>query len=330
MHVLQKGIYGLKQAPKLWNDTLTAFFAKLGFVAAHADASLWIKRTDPVTYIDLIVDDMLITSSSNKHTLETVETILKAYPGTHKGIADWFNGHGITWLPAEHACILTQTAHIEDMLKKFGLDKSPPKGIPMPAGQKLTKVGDMLDVSQFQYSSLVGSLLYLDVCTRPDIAYSVNKLARFMSCPTQKHWSIAVGVAKYLAGTKYWGLKLGHSNLPVVGYCDAAYASCPDTARSTTGYVFCVYGGVVSYKSTLQPTIACSTTEAEYQACSSAAREARWLRLLLPDFKVPCTPIDIYTDSAGALSAIVNNAMTERTKHVDVHHHFVEGKGGVG
>ena len=97
---------------------------------------------------------MLITSSSNKHTLETVETILKAYPSTHKGIADWFNGHGITWLPAEHACILTQTAHIEDMLKKFGLDKSPPKGIPMPAGQKLTKVGDMLDVSQFQYSSL--------------------------------------------------------------------------------------------------------------------------------------------------------------------------------
>jgi ribonuclease HI len=134
---------------------------------------------------------------------------------------------------------------------------------------------------------------------------------------------MAVGVAKYLAGTKHWGLKLGHSNLHVVGYCDSAYASCPDTARSTTGYVFMVYGGVVSYKSTQQPTIACSTTEAEYQACSSSAREARWLRLLLPNFKIPCTPLKVYTDSKGALSAIVNNAMTERTKHVDVHHHFV-------
>jgi hypothetical protein len=172
------------------------------------------------------------------------------------------------------------------------------------------------------YAGLVGALLYLAVNTRPDIAATVNKLAKFMSCPTMEHWQVAMHLTGYLRNTMNYGLHLGRND-ECVAYCDADYASDLDHRRSHTGWCFIVYGSVVAWQSRCQPTVAVSTTEAEYQAAATSAREALWLRQLLPDFGIECTPMKILCDSQGALRSLRNPQVTQRTKHIDVIHHFV-------
>jgi hypothetical protein len=126
----------------------------------------------------------------------------------------------------------------------------------------------------------------------------------------------------YLKHTKHMGLHLGGSDV-CTAYCDADFATDVDKRRSHTGWCFILYGGCISWQSKCQPTVAVSTTEAEYMAASSAAREALWLRQLLHDFDIPCTPLVIRCDSQGALASLTNPQITQRTKHIDVMHHFV-------
>lgn len=126
--------------------------------------------------------------------------------------------------------------------------------------------GEELDKEKYPYSQLIGSLLYLSVTTRPDISFSVGALARYMTRPTSIHWQAAKGILKYLAGTTSFGISYGQNDGikgSVTGFCDADYAGDADTRRSTTGYVFLLNGGAISWSSKQQPTIAASTTEAE-------------------------------------------------------------------
>jgi hypothetical protein len=143
-----------------------------------------------------------------------------------------------------------------------------------------------------------------------------------MSCPTVDHWDMAIYLCGYLRSTMNHGLHLGHSEI-CEAYCDADYASDIDQRRSHTGFCFILYGGAISWQSKCQPTVAVSTTESEYQAASMAAREALWLRQILPVFEIPCTPLVIKCDSQGALKSLRNPQITQRTKHIDVIHHFV-------
>ena len=118
------------------------------------------------------------------------------------------------------------------------------------------------------------------------------------------------------------GLHLGKSD-EIAAYCDADFASCLDTRRSHTGWVFILYGGAVCWQSKCQSTVAASTVEAEYQSASAAAREALWLRHLFADLDIPHTPMIINCDSQGALAALNNAQISQRTKHIDVIHYFV-------
>ena len=137
----------------------------------------------------------------------------------------------------------------------------------------------------YPYAEVVGSLLYLSVCTRPDIAQAVGALARHVGKPTMRHWLALKGVLRYLAGTQDYGLVFTGSKSSLEVYCDVDYAGDPDTRRSTTGYVFIMYGGVVSWSSRLQPSVALSTAEAEHMAAAAATKEALWLRTLLKDLE---------------------------------------------
>jgi hypothetical protein len=143
----------------------------------------------------------------------------------------------LTGFPEERAVVLTQPAHIDDLLKKFGLADCQPRSLPQGTGVKLRKRGKKLDTAMFPYASLVGALLFIAVCTRPDIAQIVAKLARYMTNPTWDHWVCAVNLVRYLKATKHYGIKLGNGE-GLVAYCDSDYASCEDTRKSTTGYVF--------------------------------------------------------------------------------------------
>jgi hypothetical protein len=176
----------------------------------------------------------------------------------------------------------------------------------------------------------VGGLLYLAVTVRPDISYAVGVLSKYMACPTVSHWNAARGVLRYLAGTRRVGITYGAVPAVLHGFCDADYAGDADTRKSTTGYVYTIAGGAVCWSSKRQPTVAASTTEAEYMAASAAAKEALWLRKLLADLGEPVATVSVSCDSQGALSLLHNPVLSERSKHIDVHHHFVRERVALG
>jgi hypothetical protein len=318
---LTKCLYGLKQAPRAWFAKLTDFLRELGFKGSTADPSLWFGDWKGVTvWIAIVVDDTLLTSEDVKITVEVEREILKRFPGK-SGEAEWYCGMKLDW-QTDGTVRVTQTAHIEQLLARHHLQGIPERSLPMATGVKLTGVGEPLNTREKPFASIVGALLYIACNTRPDIASTVNKLTKYMSKPTTEHWKILIDLLGYLKGTSKMGLHLGRSDT-TIGYCDSDFASCLDSRRSHTGWVFQLFGGPICWQSKCQTTVATSTVEAEYQAASAAAREALWLRQLLADFKVPQSPMVILCDSQGALGAMMNSQVSQRVKHIDVIHHFV-------
>ena len=110
--------------------------------------------------------------------------------------------------------------------------------------------------------------------------------------------------------------------MDLMGYSDADYAGDLDTRRSTTGYVFMLNGGVISWSSRLQPTVAASTAEAEYMAASQAVKEALWLRKLTTDLGGDLKTMQLYTDNQAALTLLKNPIASARSKHIDIIYHF--------
>ena len=136
------------------------------------------------------------------------------------------------------------------------------------------------------------------------------------------HWTAAKAVLRYIAGTLDLGTTFRQTSTAVEGYCDADFAGDLDTRRSTTDFVFILSGGVICWSSRLQPTVAVSTSEAEYMASTQAVKEALWLRKLLLDFGVKIGAMKIYSDSQGAIKLLKHPIASIRSKDIDVIHHF--------
>jgi hypothetical protein len=221
---------------------------------------------------------------------------------------------------------ISQRRLVEDLLVKFGMADGNPRDVPMTPGVKLSKTdGEPLDQSSYGYSELIGSLMYLSVCTRPDIAQAVGALARFMSCPTTTHWAAAKGVLRYLSGTRLDGINYQGREAEIVGYCDSDFAGDIDKRRSTTGYVYVMNQGAISWSSRLQVTVAASTAEAEYMAAAAATKEALWLRKLFIELGYTAyqfNPVVVFTDNQAALTLIKHPVTSQRSKHIDVMYHL--------
>jgi hypothetical protein len=316
--LMVKCMYGLHQAPRMWNAKETDYFREIGMHQSCADPSLWIRKQEPKVYLCTVVDDMLITSSSESESKKYIELILKRFPGT-SGDATQYSGLKISW-NLDGCATISQKAHIDKAIARFG-EGTKPRTLPMQMGTSLQKDGEPFEPIS-EYAGLIGSLLYVACSSRPDIAATVNRLSKYMSCPTKEHWKCALYLLGYLKRTSHLGINYGGSD-ELIGFCDSDFAGDLDNRRSHTGWAFMLYGGAICWQSKCQPTVAVSTVEAEYQAVSSAAREALWLRQLLTDFDIDCTPLKIKCDSMGAIASIKNPKITQRTKHIDVAHHFV-------
>ena len=178
------------------------------------------------------------------------------------------------------------------------------------------------------YAAAVGSLMYAMVATRPDLAYAVGVVSRYMANPGKRHWEAVKHILRYLRGTTDMALTYGpeKSGIPE-GYTDSDYAGNPDNRKSTSGYVFMHAGGAISWRSKLQDCTALSTTEAEYIAASEAAKEAIWLQRLTADFtdsgpESASTPT-LYCDSQSAIHLVRNPIIHSKTKHIEVRYHHI-------
>lgn len=181
---------------------------------------------------------------------------------------------------------LSQPAYIEKILRKFFLDQANPSNIPMRESAQLLpndSTTQATDSEREKYQGMTGSLMFSMVETRLDIAFATSVASRFAKNPSHLHTEAVKTILKYLKGTKDRGIVYGQGTLTIEGYSDSDWAGDKDSRKSTSGYIFMLNGGPVSWCSKRQPTVALSSTEAEYIALTLAAKEATWLRLLLTE-----------------------------------------------
>eukprot|EP00253_Pinus_taeda_P014864 PITA_14864 len=216
---------------------------------------------------------------------------------------------------------------------KKELDSKPVKVL-IPVGVKLSveqcpkTQEEEKDMPRVPYASGVGSLMYAMVCTRPDIAHAVGVLSKFMSKPGKEHWTVVKWVFRYLCGTSGYGLcyqgRPGLDRaLDIRGFVDADWAGDLDQRRSTSGYVFNLFGGAVSWMSKKQSVLALSTTEAKYMADTHASKEAIWLQRLCSSMGLVQEAIRIDYDSQSEIFLAKNPTYNSKRKHIDVRYHFV-------
>lgn len=323
---LKKAIYGLRQAPRAWHTRLKAELELMGFTASATDPGLYYKSgKSSNVYICVYVDDIALAARSKTDLEEVKQQLQSRFDIRDLGEVSHFLGMQITRNRRDRSLKLTQQRMTAELVSKYGMSSAKPRSTPLATSAQLTKSdGTPLDKEAHPYSELIGSLLYLSVCTRPDIAQAVGALARYMSAPTTAHWSAAKEVVRYLAGTLDYGINFQPSQQSaLIGYCDADYAGDVDTRRSTTGYVFTLHGGAISWSSRLQPTVAVSTTEAEYMAAAHAVKEALWLRKLMADLGMSSNAaVPIKCDNQSALKLLKHPISSLRSKHIDVIYHF--------
>ena len=323
---LHKALYGLKQAPRAWYQRLHEELTNLGFVASSADPGLYINMAtngnDSIVYILVYVDDIMVVAKRIADVTGIKSQLLDIFDGRDLGAATTYLGISINRDRASRTIKLSHKLMTTELVASNGLEEGNPRTLPLSTSVNLTATdGEPLEPA-YLYRQLVGSLMHLSVTIRPDIAYAVGALARFMAAPTTAHWQAAKGVLRYLAGTPDYGISFGKSDFKLDGYCDADYAGDIDTRRSTTGYVFTLGGGAIAWQSKRQQTVAVSTTEAEYMAAAAAVKEGLWLRKLLQDLNISSTEIIIMADNQSAIKLLRNPISSVRSKHIDVMHHF--------
>jgi Reverse transcriptase (RNA-dependent DNA polymerase) len=320
---LKKAIYGLKQAALAWYERLNAALLELGFVACDADPCLYIKDIEVAcVFLIVHVDDCILIGKP-----AALRSVKKAIAGLFEvsdiGSIKFFLGIELVRDVEAGKIWLGQRQYAKNVLKRFGMTDCKPRVSPLDTNTQLTREGTPLDTS-VPYRELVGSLLYLATCTRPDISHSVGLLSRFVSGPTEAHWQAAKSILRYLSGTTGLGLLYGTTSGPPIGYSDSDFAGERDARKSTSGSVFLYGGAAVAWSSKLQTVVATSTCEAELIAFAAAVKEALHVSKILNDVCKKWITLDLFGDNQAAITLIRNPAVGahNRTKHIDVAFHF--------
>jgi len=324
---LNKALYGLKQSPRIWYNTLAAFLMELGFSPLAADLGVFSKGN---VYIAIYVDDILIAGPDLDEINQLKAWLTKRFEMTDLGEISFYLGMEIKRHRPTKTLRLSQRAYLAKILDNLKMQDCKPVATPMDLS-KLTPAEKEYASSEADrqwYAGAIGSLMYLMLGTRPDIAFAVSCLSRFMSNPTSAHITAVKRVCRYLKGTQDLELVFRGDLCPLSGYTDADWAGDTATRRSTSGYIFNLGSGAISWSSKRQPVVALSSCESEYMGETQATKEAIWLRRLLAGLlghEEPMATV-IFGDNQGAIALAKNPQFHARTKHIDIQHHFVREK----
>ena len=325
---LLRALYGLKQSPREWYHTLRDFLISKGFKHTESDHSLFVNKSTRLI-VSVYVDDIQIYGpKGSKHIKELKKELTKRFSMTDLGPSTYYLGMEIQRDRTKRTVRVTQTTYLRKVLDRFNMANCAPVPTPMVMGTQLeAEVIDKAkpDVVQ-EYQSMVGSIMYAMIQTRPDICFAVTILSRYNQNPNSKHIAAVKRVIRYLKGTLTHGITYGTDD-GLLGYTDADWASDVETRRSLGAYIFLLYGGPISWSSKRQQSIALSSCEAEYMAQTQAAKEAIWLTRLLSELDIglslPGKPVLIKADNQGAIAIASDPRFHTRTKHIDIQWHFV-------
>ena len=267
-----------------------------------------------------------------------LDALKSKYDINDLGDAKLVLGMRITRDRSKRTLVLDQQVYIQNILKRTGMEQCGSVDTPVELGKKLCDTGycggkpsddGSRDFDTETYGSVVGSLQYAATSTRPDIAYAVNCVARYVQKPKVAHWNACKRVLRYLRGTSNLGLRFtgttGNANFTCESvFSDADWGSDPTDRRSVTGYAVKMSHCAVSWVSKKQTTVALSSAEAEYMAISAATQEAKWIRQVLAELHHGMSSgIKLFSDNQSAIDIAKNDTQHSRTKHIDIRHHFI-------
>ena len=353
---LLAALYGLRQAAYEFYMLIMSLFLDLGMSRCDVDHGVffgeWTSPPDPsvvlpssgplLLYVPLHVDDGLgITNSSSLYQW-FLRVLSKRLHIVDLGPCSKFLSILIIRDRDHRRLWLSSHLYVSELLDEWRMGSCKTATTPFPSGfpslpdaQQVTALPDISDADLVsRYQRLVGCLLYLAIATRPDLSYYAMWLGQHNAAPTRAHFLVAKHVLRYLAGTKLLALCLGTSSprVPVtlsaymqnVGCADADWASDAIDRKSISGYSFYFQGSLVSWSAVKQKSIALSSTEAEYYAMTHAFKEALWLRTFLTILKFPVPlPFPVLSDNQAACSLSHSPAISTRSKHIDIRHHFI-------
>ena len=265
--------------------------------------------------VDVYVDDLVITGASCDDIKRFKKQMGDAFKMSDLGLLHYYLGIEVKQGPS--GISLSQGAYAAKILEKTGMAGCNPRQVPMETRLKLSKLSTEPLVDATEYRSIVGSLRYL-VNTRPDLAFSVGYVSRFLEEPHEDHLAAVKHILRYITGTMNWGLWFGRKKekeAQLIGFSDSDYAGDVDASKSTTGVIFFLTGSPITWQSKKQKVVAQSSCEAEYIAAANATCEALWLTRVLAEVqgKTPSVPV-LMVDNKSAIALSKNPVLHGHSK----------------
>ncbi len=324
---LLKSLYGLKQSPRQWYFKMHEFLTKVGYTSSPNDPCLYIRHlSSGILLIALYVDDLLIAGSSSTEVQSIKHKLSHRFEMKDMGEVKVILGIEISRDRSTRRLFINQSEYTQNVLEKFGMINSKPVVTPMDRSYHDVTMDGFHPAVDVPYRQAIGSLMYLMITTRPDIAYAIGKLSQHNQTPRDHDWVAVKRVLRYISGTRDYGILYdGSKPLEIDGYSDADWGVCKTSRKSTSGAIFLVAGGAVSWRSKKQTCVATSTCEAEYIASCLATKESIWLARLLSDLENREKPsiVSIKIDNEGTIDTANNMSINQRNKHIDLQYHFV-------
>lgn len=320
---MKKALCSLKQAPRAWFSKLEAYFARDGFEKCHSEQTLFTKTNSKgkILVVSVYVDDLIYTADDEVVMSDFKQSMMKEFDMSDLGAMRFFLG--IEVLQNTNCIYTCQRKYALDVLKRFGMEDCKAIYSPLVPDSKLHSDEGGVEVNETYFKRLVGSLMYL-TSTRPDFMFIVSYISRYMAKPTELHLQAAKKALTYIKGTMNYGIcyKRGEDE-KLVAFTDGDYAGDVEDRKSTSGYVFLLNSGAVSWSSKKQPLVTLSTTEAEFVATGACACQAVWVRRILEKLGYEHEgSTTIMCDSSSAIKLPKNPVMHGRSKHIDVRFHF--------
>ncbi|KAD5802447.1 hypothetical protein E3N88_13807 [Mikania micrantha] len=318
-----QAIYGLRQASRAWYNELKSYLLSINFKPTISDPSLFVQTsTSSPIYLLVYVNDIILTGP-NPHIVQSLITSL-AHRFSLKDLGSLSYFLGVEVIHHTHGLILSQTKYISDLLHKANMSDCKPATTPMSTTVSLISPGDTPLSSSTTYRAIVGSLQYLAL-TRSDVAFSVNRLSQLMHKPTDAHWVALKRLLRYLQGKIHHGLLIKrNSPLQIHAFTAVDWGGDKSTYRSTSGYIVYLGSNPFSWNSKRQPTLARSSTEAEFRTVASTITELQWFISLMLELGY-CSIVTptIYCDNLRATHYSANPVFHSRMKHLALDFHFV-------
>ena len=325
VYKLHKALYGLRQAPRAWNNKLNQILQGLKFKKCSKEPTVY-RRTvnNELLVVAVYVDDLFVTGANARIIGEFKKEMASKFDMSDLGRLTCYLGIEVEQY--EGRITLNQRRYALKILEDSGMKNCNISHIPMEPGMKLSRADDELDIDATTYRRNVGCLRYL-LHTRPDLSFAVGVLSRYMHQPKESHGAAMKHCLRYLQGSTSYGLVFTRAapEIPrLVGYSDSSHNVDPDDGKSTTGHIFYLGENLITWCSQKQETVALSSCEAEFMAGTEAAKQAIWLQELLSEVtEQPCEKVVIKIDNQSAIALSKNPVFHGRSKHIHSRYHFI-------